>query len=101
MEHQDIVTKQNLVTAYNDAILVKITESINRSMDRLCKNPLLLNEKCNQIFLSDIHPYSLSETLQQSVRKILTETFGFEEEDIIKIDLSSDEIPCLLIQFKL
>lgn len=100
MEYKDIVTKQNLVAAYNEAMLTKIAESINRSMDRLWKNPLLLNERHNQIFLSDIRPYSLSETLQQSVRKILTDTFGFNDEDIIKIGLSSDDTPCLLIQFK-
>lgn len=98
---REIVTKQDLVKAYNNDILVKISESINRCMDRLAKNPATLNSQCNQMFLSDIHPFSMTDSLYNAVMDILVTTFGFEKSDILNITLSSDSIPCLLITFKL
>lgn len=98
---EENITKSRLIDALNARILNKFRKGFNEELQKLLDNPRELSQTDNRIFVHTVHSIKLTDELLMEIRNILLNEFGFTIDDVYNITMSSDNNPCLIVDFSL
>lgn len=98
---EENITKSRLIDALNARILNKFRKGFNEELQKLLDNPSELSQSYNRIFVHTVHGIKLTDGLLMEIRSILLNEFGFTIDDVHNITMSSDDDPCLIVDFSL
>lgn len=98
---KDFTTKNNLIDALNERIVADFRKGFDEALKELFNNPDNLSQYHNRVFVRTVRNITLTDDLLGDIYTSLLNDFGFADNDIKKISLSSDDNPCLIIDFSL
>lgn len=98
---KDYTTKSNLIDASNNRIVNDFRKGFDEALQELFNDPNNLSQYHNRIFVRTIRGIKLTDNLLEDIRNSLRRDFGFADSDIKQITLSSDDNPCLMVDFSL
>ena len=98
---ENIITKRDLVKVLNNRIVANFRKGFVEALKELFNNPDNLSQYQNRVFVHTVRNIELTDDLRRDIHASLLNDFGFTGSDIKKITLSSDDNPCLMIDFSL
>lgn len=101
MTENNNISKDTLRNALNERIVNDFRKGFAEELQNLLDNPDELSQKHNRVFVHNVRNVELTDELLTDIRLSLLNDFGFGSDDITDITLSSDDNPCLMVDFKL
>lgn len=95
------INKAALINVLNSRIVNNFCKGFADALSELIDNPDELSQKHNRVFVRNVRNIELTDELLTDIRLVLLNDFGFSSDDIKDISLSSDDNPCLMVDFSL